>query len=232
MKKFGILIFIVAVIVGISLANVFSFGKLSPLVKFSFDFGRVRGSGNIVTQTRDISGFSKIDAGGAYDIEVVAQKEFSVEVQGDDNLVEFVKTEVHGDTLEISNSKRFSTGGRIVIRISAPDIESLDLSGASTAKLSNVKNESLRIESKGASKVIASGETKDLFVDLAGASKLDASELKSVNAEVEARGACHANVSVTGDLKAQASGASRVNYSGNPQNVERSVSGASSVSGS
>ncbi|HNQ14330.1 MAG TPA: DUF2807 domain-containing protein, partial [Pyrinomonadaceae bacterium] len=102
MKKFGILIFIVALVVGIALANVFSFGKLSPLVKFSFDFGRVRGSGNIVTQKRDLSGFSKIDAGGAYEIEIVAQKDFSVEVQGDDNLIEFVKTEVHGDTLEIS----------------------------------------------------------------------------------------------------------------------------------
>ncbi|HNU09641.1 MAG TPA: head GIN domain-containing protein, partial [Pyrinomonadaceae bacterium] len=222
----------VALVVGIALANVFSFGKLSPLVKFSFDFGRVRGSGNIVTQKRDLSGFSKIDAGGAYEIEIVAQKDFSVEVQGDDNLIEFVKTEVHGDTLEISNSKKFSNGGRIVIRVAAPDIEGIDVSGASNAKLTNVKNESLRIESKGASKVVVSGETKDLFVDLAGASRLDASELSSVNAEVGARGACHASVSVSGDLKADASGASRVNYSGNPQNVERKVSGASSVSGS
>jgi hypothetical protein len=39
------------------------------------------------------------------------------------------------------------------------------------------------------------------------------------------------NVYVSGDLKADLSDASKVNYSGNPRNVFRKVSGASSVTG-
>jgi hypothetical protein len=232
MKKAGIIIFIIAIALGVTLTNVFSFGKTSSrFFNFSFDFGKVKGSGNVVTQTREITGFSAVEVGGAMDVEIVAQKDFSVEIEGDDNLLEFVRTEVRGDTLYIGSHKRFSTNGRIKIRISAPDVERIDVSGASNLALTNVRNGALSIGSSGASKIRVSGETGNLKVDMSGASKLDAAGLRSENATVDASGACAMNVFVSGDLKADLSGASKVNYSGNPKNVVRKVSGASSVTG-
>ncbi len=232
MKKVGILIFVVAIVVGISLANFFSFGKTtSKLFNFQFNFGSVKGSGNVVTESRDLSGFKAVEVGGVFDVEIVAQKEFSVQVEGDDNLLELIKTEVRGDTLKIRGEKRFSTQNRIKIRIGAPDIESVDTSGASTLSLSNVNNDALRIESSGASKIKVNGETKELVIDISGASKVEGSDLKAVNANVDASGACRVSLFVSGDLKADLSGASKVTYSGNPQNVVKNVSGASSVTG-
>ncbi|MBK8147302.1 MAG: DUF2807 domain-containing protein [Acidobacteria bacterium] len=232
MKKIGIIIFIVAIALGVALANAFSFGKAtSHFFNFQFGFGGVKGSGNVVTQKRDVTDFKAVQVGGAFDVEIVAQKEFAVEVEGDDNLLELIKTDVSGETLEIRSEKRFSTNGRLKVRISAPDIDKVDLSGASTVNLVGLNNDSLRIESSGASKIKVNGVTKDLVVDMSGASKLDAADLKSVNANVDASGACHIIVAVSGDLKADLSGASKVTYSGNPKNVERKVSGASSVTG-
>jgi hypothetical protein len=60
---------------------------------------------------------------------------------------------------------------------------------------------------------------------------LDAEGLKAENANVDGSGASNASVNVIGDLKADLSGASKVTYTGNPRNLEKSTSGASSVKG-
>ena len=230
MKKIGIIIFIATLFVGVAVANMFSFGQTSARF-FNISINRgVKGSGNIVSEARDARGFKAIEVGGAIEVEVVAQKDFSVEVQADDNLLQFVKTEVRGDTLEIRTEKRFSTRNTIRVKIGAPDIDNLEVSGASRLSLANLKNEALRIDASGASKINVDGETKNLIVELSGASRLDADDLKSENVDVDASGASHAAVFVSSDLKADLSGASRVTYAGNPKNFSNKTSGASSIS--
>ena len=232
MKKIGFIIFIVALIIGVTFANFFSWGKASAkFFNVSIDFGGIKGSGNVLTEKRSVADFKAIEVGGVFDVEVVAQKEFGVEIEADDNLLPYIKTEVRGGTLEISNEKRLSTKSRIRVRISAPDIERLQVSGASKLSLSNVKNDSLTVDASGASKVSVAGETRNLDVELSGASKLDAENLKAENVDVDGSGASSAGVNVSGDLKADLSGASKVTYTGNPRNLQKSTSGASSVRG-
>jgi Putative auto-transporter adhesin, head GIN domain len=226
MKKVGLLIFILALTVGIVLANSLGFGSFN-IIKF----GSVQGSGTMKTEKRELSGFSKIYASGAVNVEISFQKDFSVEVEADDNLLENIKTVVDGDTLKIYNKGRMSTRNPINVRITMPAIEGLDVSGASKANVSNVSAESLEIQASGASKIKMTGEVKILNVDVSGASKIDAENLKVENADVDASGASSVFVSVSGQLKADASGASRISYTGNPTNVDKSTSGASSVVG-
>jgi hypothetical protein len=228
MKKIGLIVFIAALAVGVILASVSSFGKVSGKL-FSFNFGGVRGSGAMKTETRDVSGFSAIDVSGAFEVEIVAQKDFSVEVEADDNLLELIKTEVDGDTLKIRSEKSIKSGSPLKIRISAPNIESLDLSGASKINLVNLSSDSLHLDSSGASKIKIEGTTKTFEVEMSGASKLDAENLKAENVSVDSSGASSAYVYVTGELKADLSGATNVTYSGSPKNVQKKISGASSV---
>ena len=232
MKKIGFIIFIVAIIIGVTFANFFSWGKASARIfNFSINFGGVKGSGNVQNEKRNLADFKTIEVGGIFEVEVTAQKEFSVEVEADDNLLQYIKTEVHNGTLEISTEKRISPKERIRVRISAPNIERLEVSGASKLSLANVKNDALRVDASGASKIKVDGETRNLEVELSGASRLDAENLKAENVSVDGSGASSASVNVSGDLKADLSGASKVTYSGNPRNLEKSTSGASSVKG-
>src|SRR5215217_2537952 len=173
MKKVGIIIFIVALILGVTFANFFSWGKASARIfNFSVNFGGVQGSGNKQTEKRNAADFNAIEVGGIFEVEVVAQKDFSVEVEADDNLLQYIKTEVRGGTLEISSEKRISPKGPIRIRISAPNIENLQVSGVSKLSLTNVKNDSLKVDASGASKIKVDGETGNLEVELSGASRL------------------------------------------------------------
>jgi uncharacterized protein YfiM (DUF2279 family) len=232
MKKIGIIVFIAALIVGVTVANLFSFGRTSAKF-FNISINRgVSGSGNVVSEKRNVADFKAIEVGGVFEVEVVAQKEFSVEIEADDNLLPLISTEVDGrGTLEIKSEKRFSSKNTIRVRISAPDIENLDVSGASKISLSNLKNDSLHVDASGASKIKIEGETQNLTIELSGASRVEAEKLKSVNTTVDASGASRADVFASGDLKADLSGASSVNYSGNPQYMEKKTSGASSIRG-
>jgi Putative auto-transporter adhesin, head GIN domain len=231
MKRIGIIIFAVALVIGLVVTNMFSFGRLSNrLFHFSVDFGGVSGSGNVVTEKRDLAGFKSVEVGGTFEVEITAQKDFSVTVEADDNLIPLIRTEVNGGTLRIEADKRLSSKNPIRVRIFAPDIEKLDVSGVANVTLGDLKNHALSLESSGASKVKIAGETAKLTVDVSGATKIDAADLKAVDAEIDASGASHVDVNVSGELRADGSGASKITYTGTPANIVKTTSGASHVS--
>ncbi len=221
MKKIGLVVFAATLLIGLIFAGGCSYSNVKN--------GGVKGSGTLKSERRDVSGFSKIDVGGAVNIEVTAQKDFNVAVEADDNLLEFIKTEVSGDTLKIYSEGGISHEQNISVKISMPEIKDLDISGASNAVVSNVKTDSLKLNVGGASKIKIDGEAKVLESEASGASKIDAEGLKVENAEVEASGASSVTVSPANELKADASGASDIYYTGEPKNIVQNSSGASSI---
>jgi hypothetical protein len=231
MKKIGILIFASALIIGLVVSNIFSFGHAAhSLFNFSFDFSGEKGSGKIVTEKRSLSGFKGVDVGGIFQVEITAGNEFALEIETDDNLLPLIKTEVNDGVLEIESEGRISPSGKILVRISAPDITELDVSGAANVTLNGVKNSNLAVEASGASKLRIAGVTTKLTVETSGASKVDADDLKTGNATVDGSGASHVELNVSGELNADLSGASHVTYSGTPTAVHKKTSGAGSVS--
>lgn len=230
MKKLGLIFFAGALIVGLVCANAFTFGQTkTSFFKFSF-FDGVKGSGNVVSEKRDLSGFSGVDVGGVFKVDITSQKDFSVTVEADDNLLPLIKTEVIGGVLRITSEQRIKSPNSLRVHISAPDINDLNASGASDVTLAAVKNSALSVDSSGASKVGVDGETSNLTVDVSGASKILAEDLKTVDANIDASGASYVNVNVSGVLKSDASGASRILYAGSPTSVQKKTSGASRVS--
>ena len=219
MKKVGLVVFAVALLIGVLSAMNCSIGNSSG----------VQGSGNTKSEKREVSGFTKVEGGGAIILEIVAQKDFSVEVEADDNLLQYIKTEISGDTLKVFTKDRISPRNKLVVKISMPEFTALDVSGASGATVSNVKTDSLKLEASGASKIKIDGEANSLESEATGASKIDAEGLKVENADVEANGASNTTVSATNELKANASGASTIYYTGEPKNISPKSSGASSV---
>ncbi len=231
MKKLGFLIFIIAIIIGVGFAGFFSWGKAgAELFDFNFSIGRAKGSGNIVSETRDLRDFKAIEVGGVFHVEVVAQKDFSVQVEADDNLLEHIKTEVHNGVLEISTSRKMKSHNGLKIKITAPDIERLEVSGVAKISVADLKNAGLRINTSGASKINLSGETDKLIVEVSGASNIEAETLKTREAAVESSGASKVSVFATESLRADASGASRITYTGGATDVVKKTSGTSSVS--
>ena len=190
----------------------------------------VAGSGVIKNEKRSISGFTAIDASGAFDIDVVCQKEPSLELEGDDNLLSLVKTEVRGSTLFISQERPFSVKKAIRVKLTVPNIESISSSGAGNFHVTQIKNEKLKIDTSGASTLEMSGETVALNLDMSGASKVDTERLRAARVKISLSGAGKATVFASEELSADVSGAGSVTYAGDPKTVNKNVSGVGSVS--
>jgi len=102
------------------------------------------------------------------------------------------------------------------------------LSGASDYK-GQVTASNIIIDGSGASNIELTGTVDDLSLEVSGASDAKLYGLTSKGAVVHASGASHAQLNVTEILKAQSSGASNIDYKGNPNVKEYNTSGASSI---
>ncbi len=190
----------------------------------------VVGSGNIKSEKRTIPAFTSIDASGAFDVEVVCQKEPGLELEGDDNLLPLVKTEVRGNTLYIEPGQQFSVRKPIRVRLTVSNLESISSSGASSFHVSNIKNEQLKIDTSGASNLNLSGETRSLDLEMSGASNVASGDLHAERVRISLSGAGKADVYASQELNADVSGAGSVSYAGDPKTVNKKVSGVGSVS--
>lgn len=231
MKKIGLIVFVAALILGVVVSNFFAWGKATgDVFNFSFKMGREKGSGRMAAEVRDVRDFTSIDVSSVFEVEVTAQSDFHVEVEADDNLLHYVRTEVRNGELHIELEKGVKSSNPLRVRISAPTIERVEASGASKVRVNKVDSPQFEVDTNGASKIELSGETGELIIDVSGASNVNAADLKAVNGSVDASGASRVSVNVSGELRSEASGASSISYTGTPSSVHKKTSGASSVS--
>ena len=145
----------------------------------------VRGSGDVVVEDRRVSGFDKILIEGAGKIILTQGSSETLSVETDNNIMEYIKTEVNGDTLEIGfeDNVVFSSGrGRIaldptdgfIFRISVIDLQAITVSGAADIEAGKLKSDQLDITFSGAGQVSVDDLNVDhLSVLVSGAGDVD-----------------------------------------------------------
>ncbi|MCM3872676.1 MAG: DUF2807 domain-containing protein [Pyrinomonadaceae bacterium] len=188
----------------------------------------VTGSGVRKVEKRDLSPFKSISTDGAFEIEVVCQQPQALEIEGDDNLLPMVSTEVSNGVLRINNTGGYSTSTPIKLKISVPNIEGLIANGAGTIEVSHLKTDKFDIDSNGAPTIRVSGETKELQIDANGAGTVDAHKLRASKAVVDSKGVAKVEVFASDVLNVTVSGPSQVVYDGDPE-VNQTVNGPGSV---
>ena len=189
----------------------------------------IRGSGNRKTEKRELAPFKSVDAVGAFEVRIVCQQPQAFEIEGDDNLLPIIKTEVTGGNLRIHSETSYNTSKPIAIRISVTDLEKFSSAGAGDVHVSNVKNDQLVLSNTGAANIDATGQTKFVDIRSNGAGNIETNDLHAERAKVSVSGAANVDVYASQQLDVSVSGIGSVTYSGNPPVVNKSVSGIGSV---
>lgn len=232
----------------------------SMLTMFNFDGfdGEVymgpgeRGSGNVVTETREVSGFDAINVEYPAEVFIRQGNSESLEIEAEDNLLPNLKTTVRNGRLEIVYRREgnkhvnptkpvritivvkdledvnFSSAGEITIEKLKTDNLDASLSGAGNLNLVDVQIQGLQVSLSGAGSMTASGVADDLDMSISGFGDFRGADLHSQEARVSISGAGSATVWVDNDLNAQISGAGSISYYGSPS-VSRQVSGVGGV---
>ena len=213
--------------------------------------GTVTGSGNVVTQEEDFSGFDNLEVSHAFRVTIRQGDAYRVVVRVDDNLVQYLRVSQVGSTVQIDLTSGVNVQkATMEAEVTMPSLGELDLSGASSVTVTGFDTEEafranlsgasdlqgsiqagdVRLDVSGASHVSLTGSAGDLTLNVSGASNADLSEFRANDGEVEASGASTATVYAVGRLYLEATGASHIYYVGSPT-IERVESSGSSTIG-
>lgn len=213
---------------------------------------KIKPSNNVTIETRQLSGYNRIDVSDAMEVELTMGSQELVQVEANENLHEYILIDVVNGTLKIrmKNNISVKSGATIKIYVNALAMESFLIEGASRVELTNdliTSNFDLDISGassfqggitatesdvriSGASKVEVWGATTNADVDISGASNLaDFAFTITDYLKIDLSGASKAELTVDGTMDIKASGASTFNYKGNGLINELDISGASSV---
>jgi hypothetical protein len=190
----------------------------------------MQGSGNIETESRSVSDFTAVEVSGSAKVILEQGDTESLTITADDNLLQYIKSEVHGPKLSLGTEGLVSISPteEIVYKLSVKKLNGLVISGDVSVEASGVRTESLTVAVSGAGKIKLSGEAREQNIAISGIADYQAENFKTAATSIAISGSGNAVVAASANLMVHVSGAGSVEYVGNPK-VEKSISGAGTV---
>ena len=211
----------------------------------------VRGSGDVVVVERPVSDFDNIELSGVGQMFIEVGNVESLRIEAEDNLMEYIETEVRGDTLNIDLKRGTNLRPTEPIRyyVTVVNLDGISVSGAGSIHIPDLKSSSFSVHISGAGNVDIEGLTAneldveisgvgDLSIDggkvdqqkveISGTGNHNTREMESAEADIRLSGLGGATVWVTDQLSVDISGAGSVKYIGDAS-VDSHVSGLGSV---
>jgi hypothetical protein len=192
------------------------------------DWRSIRGNGNITTEQRPVTSFTRVKTGGGYEIRWQPGPPF-FSLTTDQNLLAKIETTIDGNVLNIRAHGPLSPTHGIKVVISSDSLAGAQLSGAARFDVSGLSGAGFTLSTSGATKTTLAGKVTRLLADLTGASQLRADALQADDVELAITGTGKADVLASNSLKASITGAGKVTYGGNPQSVQKHVIGAGKI---
>lgn len=217
---------------------------------------KVKGNGNVVTDERKTSDYDQINVAGSLDVELFSGSEGNITVKAEENLLEFIITEVKGDRLVIKVKDGYSLSpsirNSILITVPFKDIELVSLAGSGDVytrsnniiKTSSLKTslagsgdikleidaEEVKASVSGSGDVRLMGAATKLSCSVAGSGDIHAFELRAKDVEASVTGSGDIKIYCDGVLTAKVTGSGDIKYKGNPTKEESKTVGSGSVS--
>lgn len=210
----------------------------------------VRGSGNVVTESRTVSNFNMVSLSGPVELIVNQGEGESLEIEAEDNIIAVIETEVRGDTLEVDikenttinptepvrlfltmrdiHGLEISGSGNISVDSMVTDRLSLGINGSGDIKIGSLSTESLTVDINGSGNLELSGQATSQVVGISGSGKYQTGDLESEVVDVVVNGAGEVTVWATDELNSQISGSGTINYYGSPT-VSQDISGSGEI---
>jgi hypothetical protein len=243
-KRFISFVLLVSVALSLSACGMhFSFGGSGNMIV---------GSGKMVSDTREVSGFSSVSVNGSGDATITIGDSESLVIEADDNIAPLIESNVVNGKLVIGlkPGASYSTNRPIRFTISAKSLNGLETSGSGNVnvtnraaadsfsartsgsgniKLAELQVKTLDVHTSGSGNVdVAGGKADSLTVSTSGSGNFSGGGLQCGSATATTSGSGKVTVWVTGSLTARTSGSGDVKYYGQPS-VTKNESGSGRV---
>ena len=208
------------------------------------------GSRNLISESRDVSGFERVEVSGGGSMDIIQDGTESLTVETDDNVMQYVTSEVRGGTLYLGMDfgLRSFLPSRLHFTLHVKDLTGISTSGSWEVVSEAIQTGDLSIVISGSGKVIVnaltadeldttvsgrgelnlSGEAKQQNINIRGSGKVLAGDLRTQGASVRISGSGNVTVWASETLRVHVSGSGDVRYYGSPQ-VSFDQSGSGNV---
>lgn len=204
-------------------------------------------------QVRSVGSFDAISISSAFDVFLTQAPDFAVVVSASDpSLRDMIVAEVRNGTLFIGMKKSnisWKSSNKLRAYISAPNLNRIELSGASDLLIENlfkstdldvkisgssdfsgaIETTNLRLTSSGSSDFKVSGKAQNLKINLSGSSDVKAFGLTVDFCDINCSGTSDVEITANKELSVNVSGASNVSYKGTAVVRDLRTSGSSSL---
>ncbi|MBL4605495.1 MAG: DUF2807 domain-containing protein [Flavobacteriaceae bacterium] len=212
---------------------------------------KVKGNGKVITITRSTGDYDGVSVGGFFDVILVKGKEGKVKIEGEENLMKYIVTEVRRGSLQIKVKKGINlrTTKRLTVTVPIQSIDQVSLGGSGNIKgnvlikaddfkvsLGGSGNITLEVDATsvktsigGSGNIKLSGDANSFKGSIAGSGSIKAYELQvnTVNATIAGSG--DIRISVKDEIKSTIAGSGSIYYKGNPPKINTKSVGSGSV---
>jgi hypothetical protein len=190
--------------------------------------GCVVGEGPVVSETREVRTFDRIEAGSGIHVSMRIGPAQDLEVRGQENVLGAITTDVEGGTLKIEARDDFTSVEPVTVTIVAPALAGISMSGGAQATIEGLDATSLEIDIRGGARatVIGAAATVELKAD--GGAVAELGDLAAVRMTIDVAGGASATVSASEGITGAASGGSTLTVLGDAE-VDVQTSGGAEV---
>ena len=185
------------------------------------------GSGQTASESRDVTGFTRIQLTGSGEVTVRQSDEESLTIEADRKLLPRVTSEVSNETLVLGLKRNTISlaSGTVRYDVGVRDLAGLSVSGSGDVTATDISTAALRVEISGSGRITTSGSADVQELDISGSGSYRGADLASKTARVRITGSGDADLVVSDALDVRISGSGSVTYSGDPQ-VTQQITGS------
>lgn len=230
-------------------------GLLASFVSHGqWSWEKIEGNGHLKKETRTLPGnYTAISSSGSWDVVVAYGESSSIQVEGDENLLPYIETNLEQGRLEIRSKKgaNIRSRNKITLYVSVTRLTGIFLSGSGNitgeGKFSNEGSTEFRVSGSGNVKLAfhlirkaelgisgsgniqLSGTATEVSVRISGSGNADCSNLVSDNASASISGSGNAKLNANASVEAHISGSGTVTYRGAASDIRKHLNGSGKV---
>ena len=191
---------------------------------------RVEGSGNVTSETRVLSDVRGVSLAAVGDVDVVIGDEESIVIEGEDNLIPLITTDVDDGvlTIGVADETSLDLNRPIHFQVTVNRLELAEISGAGTLSIDDPGSDRVELLVPGAGTISVSGAVDELTASISGTGNVEAARLAADDVVVDVSGAGTATVWAVNSLAVTLSGVGDVSYWGDPQ-VDQTITGVGNL---
>ena len=190
----------------------------------------VRGSGNVITEPRTVSGFKEVSLRGGGRLTVDQNGTESLTITADENLLPYLTSEVSGNHLILGTREHanLSPSKDIVYKLTVKDLNRLEVAGDGSADARGIHTERLTVVVAGSGSLSAAGNADEQEIMIAGSGDYRGADVRSKAVKINIMGSGNADLNASDKLDATIMGSGDIKYTGSPI-VSQNILGSGSV---